>query len=62
MKGEWQHIEIKAFLKSVSIVFLTDMENEGQERWELASFVCDNVVCKIKQERVRSNTDFFDKN
>lgn len=59
MKEEWEHIEIKAFLKSVSLVFLSDMENEGQERWELASFVCDNVGCKAKQEQVRLVVDNF---
>lgn len=52
MDDKWKYIEIKAFFKALSIVFLSDMENEGQERWELASFICDNVVCRAKQDEV----------
>lgn len=57
MKDNWKHIEIKSFFKGLSLVLISDLENEGQEKCEMASFVFDNVVCKAVQTEV--NIMFF---
>ncbi|XP_074031826.1 vacuolar protein sorting 13B isoform X2 [Leptinotarsa decemlineata] len=49
MKEKWNSIDLYAFIKSFSVIFISDSESEGNERWEIASFVCDNIVLCVTQ-------------
>lgn len=52
MKDKWSSIKIDAYMRSFSVILMSDMEKEGTERWELANLVCDNVVLTASQAEV----------
>ncbi|CAG9819390.1 unnamed protein product [Phaedon cochleariae] len=49
MRSKWSSVDVKVFLKSFSVILTSDLELNGSERWEVAGFICDNVVLKATQ-------------
>ncbi|KAH1005134.1 hypothetical protein HUJ04_006175 [Dendroctonus ponderosae] len=49
LKEGWESIEATVYVKSFGITLLTDTEEDSDERWELASLICDDVVVTAKQ-------------
>nr|CAI5821779.1 unnamed protein product [Callosobruchus analis] len=46
MQDGWTSITCNAFVKSIALVFVSDVDYDTKEKWELMSLVCDNVVCR----------------
>lgn len=59
MKEKWKTLQCNVFIDSVSLIFVSDLENEGQEIWEVASLICDNVVLNVVQSEVKTFTVFL---
>ncbi|XP_072392830.1 intermembrane lipid transfer protein VPS13B [Diabrotica undecimpunctata] len=54
MKETWNCMKLNAFIKSFSVIFISDLKIEGTERWEVASLICDNiVVCATQTEKMK---------
>ncbi|CAH2019419.1 unnamed protein product [Acanthoscelides obtectus] len=52
MRDVWTSITFNAFVKSFVLVFVSDVDFDTKEKWELMSLVCDNVVCTAVQIEV----------
>lgn len=52
MKEHWTCLKIKMFIKTFSVIFISDLKSEGLERWEVASLVCDNIIVDATQTDV----------
>nr|CAH7734145.1 unnamed protein product [Callosobruchus chinensis] len=52
MRDGWTCITFNAFVKSFVLVFVSDVDFDCKEKWELMSLVCDNLVCRAVQTEV----------
>nr|CAH7751442.1 unnamed protein product [Callosobruchus chinensis] len=49
MRDGWTCITFNAFVKSFVLVFVSDVDFDCKEKWELMSLVCDSLVCRAVQ-------------
>lgn len=52
MRKEWDNFKLNVFLRSVSLVFTSDLEDGGAERHEILNFTCDSIAASIFQTQV----------
>ncbi|XP_060527776.1 intermembrane lipid transfer protein VPS13B isoform X2 [Cylas formicarius] len=45
----WKFLKLNVFVESFVLTLMSDLENYGEERWELASLVCDDVLVNAVQ-------------
>lgn len=49
-------IRVDVFIKSFSVVFISDIDYSEEEMHEIASFICDNIACCMEQTEVGPGT------
>ncbi|KAJ8948160.1 hypothetical protein NQ318_009252 [Aromia moschata] len=49
MRDKWSYVKFDVFVKSFSVILMSDLEERGNERWELLNLVCDNIALTATQ-------------